>query len=375
MLVKVCLDIQPAIAQRAGVGRYTRELAKKLLCLRGDDDISFFCFDFSNMAWRADIPEILQQVRRFSLVPGRIMQASWRVLKWPPFNQLAGYADVYHFPNFTIPPLRRGRAVVTIHDASFMRHPECAEKANLSHLSKHIRSTVRRADAIITDSTFSADEIVSLLGADPARTHAIPLGVDKAFAPLPSDQTRPVLERLGITRPYLLTVGTIEPRKNIPFLISLFEALSDFDGMLVLAGMPGWNFDPILTRIRQSRRRDSILWLKYVADEDLPSLYSSAIIFLTASLYEGFGLPPLEAMACGTPVVSSSGGALREIAGPAAVIIENYDVDAWIVAIRTLLYDTSRRRVAIEKGLEYSRKFTWAETARLTWQVYRNLAR
>jgi glycosyltransferase involved in cell wall biosynthesis len=265
--------------------------------------------------------------------------------------------------------------VVTIHDVSFLRFPAFAENRNRCYLERTIPATVARADAILTVSQFSADEIVALLGVPPGRVHAVHLGIAPHLRP-PEPETIDRLRRtLGLTRPYLLTVGTLEPRKNIPFLVEVFERLAgDYPGDLVLAGAPGWKVGPLLDRIRRSPVADRIRRLDYVPEGDLPALYAGADLFLCASHYEGFGLPPLEAMACGTPVISSPGGSLREVLGKAAVLLEPEDSGAWCASIRDTLSDGNRRRALAAAGIARAALFTWPETARRTWDVYRKVA-
>jgi glycosyltransferase involved in cell wall biosynthesis len=305
--------------------------------------------------------------------PGRLAQASWKRLRWPPFDRLAGPADVFHFPNFIVPPLREGRAVVTIHDMSFVRFPHFAEARNLAYLEARIRDTARRADAIITDSRFSAAEIGSLLGVEAGRLHPIPLGIAADFR-RPDDETVRLVRRdLDLDRPYLLTVGTIEPRKNLSFLVRVFEALTGFDGELVLAGMPGWSCAPIFERLRRSPSTSNIRYLRYVADAQLPALYAGAEAFVITSHYEGFGFPPLEAMACGTPVVSSAGGSLPEVLGDAARIVDTFDAERWTDALRAVIGGAERDRL-VAAGLRRAAEFTWDATAEQTWAVYEKVA-
>ena len=370
-IMKVCVDIQSAVSQHAGVGRYTHHLVRELARDAGDDELTLFCFDFKDKGTPFDGSGVnLKRVRR---CPGRAAQFAWKTVGWPPFNRFAGNFDLYHFPNFFLPPLTRGKSVVTIHDMSFARFPEFAEAGNLKFLTKHLARTVERADAIITDSRFSADEICELLPVSRDRVFPIHLGISPSFqAPEPAAVSE-VTQRLALDRPYLLTVGTVEPRKNIPFLIDLFEQLKDFDGDLVVAGMPGWHVDPILARMRESSCAGRIRYLDYVADADLPGLYAGARAFVTTSFYEGFGFPPLEAMACGTPVVSSNGGSLAEVVGPAAGVVTAFDVDAWLPVLRRALADDEYRDRVIPQGVEHARQFTWASTAAETWKVYRSL--
>jgi len=370
--VKVCLDIQSAITQRAGVGRYAGTLAQYLA---GDPELSelvLFYFDFHRRGLPFTIDGATQKAVRW--LPGRAASLAWKTLSWPPYQRFAGGADLYHFPNFILPPLAGGKAVVTIHDMSFLRFPEFAENRNRQYLSARIADTAARADAIITDSRFSAAEIVELLKVDNERVFPIHLGIAGAFRRPAAGEIDRALGRLGIEQPYMLTVGTVEPRKNLPFMIDVFEALSaDYAGNLVIAGMKGWKFEPILERIDESPVRDRIRHLDAPDDGCLPALYAGADVFLCTSFYEGFGLPPLESMACGTPVVSSTGGSLPEVLGDAARIVDGFDAEEWAAAVREILGSEGTRQQMLEAGQRRAGAYTWQATAARTVDVYKKV--
>lgn len=368
--MKVCIDIQPAIAQRAGVGRYTRALAERVGEFRGADSVRLFYFDFQRRG--APFPTPGAEQTAVHWCPGRWAQKTWKVLDWPPFDWFAGRADLYHFPNFIIPPLTAGRTVVTIHDASFLRHPEFAERRNLAYLRARIAATVRQADAIITDSEFSARELEELLAADRGRIFTIHLGVgiQAPSAAHVADFRR----RFKLERPYLLTVGTLEPRKNLEFLVGVFERLRAFDGELVIAGMRGWKYEPILRRLQTSSRAAAIRYLEYLPEAELAALYGGAEIFVFPSVYEGFGLPPLEAMRCGVPVLAASAGALPETLGAGARLVPGFDAESWAEEVRRLLADAASRQTLIDSGRRHAANYTWSETARKTWEIYRKAA-
>ncbi|MBP7830545.1 MAG: glycosyltransferase family 4 protein [Kiritimatiellae bacterium] len=369
-MMKVCVDIQAAVAQRAGVGRYAKSLVEHLGPLAGNDELSLFYFDFKGRGDPFPVPNATRKAVRWC--PGRLVQQAWKRLGWPPFDWFAGRAEVYHFPNFIIPPLARGKAVVTIHDLAFKRFPETTERRNLDHLTSQIGKTVARADAIIAVSAFVAREIHELLGVPASRIFAIPSGMAGAWAAPSADSVTAMRREFGLDRPYLLTVGTLEPRKNVAFLVEVFERMK-FDGDLVIAGAPGWKYEPILDRIRRSARAPRLRHLRYVAEKHLAALYAGAELFVFPSLYEGFGFTPLEAMACGVPVLAAATGSLPEVLGVAAEIVPGYDAADWADRADRLLTDTARRAELKERGFLQARRFSWDETARKTWQVYRGL--
>lgn len=370
--MKIAMDIQSAVTQKAGVGRYTRELIEHLTpMITPPDKLSAVYFDFKHEAEPIALPGVKAHAIRWC--PGRLAQFAWNHLHAPPYNWFAGKADLYHFPNFIIPPLQRGKAVVTIHDLAFMRYPQFAEMRNVHFLNKHIHRTASRADAILTVSHFSAKEVCTYLNVPQERVFPIHHGIDPRFKrPEPADM-RQTLAGIGLDRPYFLTVGTVEPRKNIQHLVRVFEALTEFDGDLVIAGGMGWKTGPILECIRNSPRAEQIKCLGFTDDATLPALYAGAEMFLLSSFYEGFGFPPVEAMACGTPVVSSTGGSLEEVLGEAASLLSDFNVDRWVSAIERVREDSQHRQDLIEKGYQKAASYTWEKTAGQTLDVFRQV--
>jgi len=368
--MNVTLDIQSALAQRAGVGRYTRMLAEYLPLTAGSDELSLFYFDFKRRG--CDFaPDGVKQ-KNVSWIPGRFVQGAWKTIGFPPYDWFSGPSDVFHFPNFIRPPLSRGKSVVTIHDAAFLRFPETIEAKNYRYLSAGIKKTVEQSDAIICVSSFTAHELKELLDVTADKLRVIPSGLSPSHKRASMGEIQTMRGRLQLERPYLLSVGTLEPRKNYPFLIDVFEKLN-FDGDLVIAGMKGWKTDGIFERRNRSPKREHIRLLEYVDEKDLAALYSEAEAFVIPSLYEGFGFPPLESMQCGTPVIAASTGSLPEVLGDAARMIDGFDVDAWTHEINHVLSDTETRDSLIAKGYDKSASYTWNQTARLTWDVYRSL--
>ena len=366
------MDIQAALGQRAGVGRYVRELLWHLGAEAGADRLAAFYFDFKRTGLEAFPPGVEMHACRW--LPGRLAQALWKRAGFPPYEWFAGAADLYHFPNFIRPPLGRGKkSVVTIHDVSFLRMPETTEEKNLAWLSAEIRATAEKADAILTDSQFSAREIVELLNVPEEKVFPVWLGLPKFGPPPAPEAIAQARKALGLEKPYLLMVGTIEPRKNIPFLVKIYEALRDFDGDLVLAGGLGWKTGPTLSAISNSPRQGGIKLLKHLSDAQLSALYAGAAAFVFPTRYEGFGFPPLEAMGRGTPVISARNSSLPEVLGEAAEWVDGYDVDAWTAKVHAVLSDSVHAAELRAAGLAQAAKFTWEETARQTWAVYRRI--
>lgn len=370
--MKVCMHIQAAIDQRAGVGRYVHTLVPELAALKGENDLAGFYFDFRRRG--SPFPEGLLSEEAYHLLPGALIQQSWKRLGFPAYTRFAPDADVHHFPNFIIPPLPAGpKAVVNIHDCCFIKCPETMEPKNRSYLRKRMPATLRRADKILTISETMADELREAFDLPHDKVAATLLGPPPSMNTLPEDQVESRIKALGVDGPFLLHVGTLEPRKNHLFLFEVFEALKYFDGKLVLCGMKGWQVEPILEAMQANGKTDRIVHLDYVEDDDLVALYRRAEALIFPSLYEGFGLPPVEAMRQGCPVISSDGGSLAEVVGDGGIVLPLGDADQWATTIEEVLGNPDRRARLIHSGHKKASQFSWRKCAEETWEVYKEL--
>lgn len=283
--------------------------------------------------------------------------------------------DVLFVPAHVVPLFARGPAVVTIHDLGYRYEPEAHPWRSRLYLEWSTRWSVRRAARVIAISETTRDDLRLFYGVPEGKVRVIPHGVDPQFAPQPLEAQRKIRERYGLHAPFVLYLGTIQPRKNLVRLVRAFERLADCrpDLELALGGKRGWLAEPIEQAIASSRHRERIHLLGYIPEEDLPALYSAAAVFTLPSLYEGFGLPVLEAMACGVPVVASNRGALPEIAGP-ALLVDPLDVDALAEGLRQALQPDARWRL-VTAGLEHARRFRWEVAGRATLEVLEEAAR
>ena len=370
-----CLDFQPAVAQGAGIGRYTGALARALVPLLSPEErLRVFYCDFHRRALSPPVPGA--ETRAFRLVPGAVLQKAWTRLGAPAFDRFSGRADVFHFTNFVSRPVRSGRTVLTVHDMSFERFPEFAEARNRAYLHANVARSAEKADVVLADSEFSRAEIEALVPAARGKVRATLLGIAPDFAPASAAEVAAVKAALGLERPFVLTVGTVEPRKNLPFLVDFWERLAPEGVDLVVAGAPGWRCEGILARFAEAERRfpGRFHWVRRVPDGSLAALYSASSLFAVTSFYEGFGLPPLEAMACGTPALSSDGGSLPEVLGGAATVLHGFDADAWAhEALRLLRLEGAGRAELVAKGRARAASFTWESCARATLAAYREV--
>jgi glycosyltransferase involved in cell wall biosynthesis len=286
--------------------------------------------------------------------------------------------SLLHSPDFIPPAFGARRMVITVHDLSFVHFSQCLAPQALRHYAGQIEWAISRADHILADSNQTREDLIQLLSAPPDKVTTVHLAADERFRPLstPADQMS-ALRRYGLSPGYVLFVGTLEPRKNIPTLLAAYRRLLDRNGTrvpLVLVGRRGWSVDDIFETVetlqlgRQVRVIDD-----GVGQESLVELYNGAGVLVLPSFYEGFGLPVLEAMACGTPVVAAHRGSLPEIVGDAGLLINPEDADGLASAIERVLADEGLRSDLIERGYAHASKFTWAETARQTLRVYRRV--
>jgi glycosyltransferase involved in cell wall biosynthesis len=366
------MHIQAAINQRAGVGRYIHTLVPELAAAKGEDEFSGFYFDFRRNG--SPFPKGLITEHAHRMIPGALVQQAWKRLGIPAYTRFAPEADVYHFPNFIIPPLPKGpKAVVNIHDCCFLSCPETMEPKNRAYLERRMPHTIKRADKILTISETMAKEIREAFQLPEDKVVATLLGPPPALAELPEADVQKHIQALNIDGPFLLHVGTLEPRKNHQFLFKVFERLNEFDGTLVLCGMQGWQVEPIMQAMQNSTHADRIRHLDYVTDKDLTALYRRAEALIFPSIYEGFGLPPIEAMRQGCPVITSDGGSLPEVVGNAGIVLPLLDPEEWAATIEQLLGNPDRRAKLINAGHNRAARFSWKKCAEETWDVYRSL--
>ncbi len=282
--------------------------------------------------------------------------------------------DVLHYPASTgclFPPRPM---VQTVHDLCFIRHPEWFPASKIIYYRLFIGPTARKADLVLADSQSTAADIRALLLIPGHRIRVIPLGVGAEFYPRPEEERRAAREKYGLHEPFFLFVGTLEPRKNLVRLIQAWDKAYD-SGLphLVIAGRQGWKADPIFAAIRQIRNTDALHLPGFVPEEDLPALLSAAQAFLWPSLMEGFGLPPLEAMACGTPVLTSNVSSIPEVTGHAAMLVDPTSQDQLSQAMVALAHDHRLCSALAETGQRQAALFSWDKTAQLTAAAYREL--
>ncbi len=361
--MRIGIDFTSAARERAGIGRYARELVRALA--RRDSPHTFVLFiprdalaDLVRWEWP----------RHFALVRAplteRALAALWHRVRLPlPVEAFIGRTDVFYSPDFLLPPTLARRTLVTVHDLSYVRVPECFPEVLKRYLNQSVPRAVRRADLVLADAESTRRDIVEVYAASPEKVRVLYSGVDPRFAPaIPAEEQQRVRTRLGLVRPYLLSVSTIQPRKNYARLIEAFARLKT-ECDLVIAGGKGWMYDEVYDAVDRLGLKERVRFAGFVSDEDLPALYAGATLFVYPSLYEGFGLPVAEAMACGVPVVSSDASSLPEVAGDAALYFDPRSVEAMAAALERALGDAEWREGARVRGRARIKPFTWDRAA------------
>jgi glycosyltransferase involved in cell wall biosynthesis len=305
----------------------------------------------------------------------RALTILWHRLRLPiPVEWFTGPVDIFHSTDFVLPPVRGARAILTVHDLTFMRLPQCAEAGLRAYLNKVVPRSIERADLVLADSQSTKNDLIELLGVSPHRIEVVYAGVERRFRPMEGEiALQRVKKRYGLDFPFILSLGTLEPRKNFSGLVEAYALMKNKELKLVIVGGKGWLYDEIFARVEELGLSGQVIFPGFVADEDLPALYNLAELFVFPSLYEGFGLPPLEAMACGTPVVTSDRPSLPEVVGEAGLMVEATDSQELAEAMERVLMDENLRREMREKGLKQAVKFTWEAAAGKLLDVYRRL--
>lgn len=280
-------------------------------------------------------------------------------------------ADLVHAPVFVGPLIAPCPMVITIHDLSFIRFPQLFPSVNRLYLRIMTQLSARRARRLIAVSEHAASESVCLLDVPRDRIDVVYHGVDPRFRPLPPDQVAAFRDQHSLPERFVLFVGTLEPRKNLVRLVEAFARVRDGQTKLVLVGGKGWLYDDLFAQVESLGLNEEVIFAGYVRSEELPLWYNAASALAYPSLYEGFGLPVLEAQACGTPVLTSNVSSLPEAGGEAALLVPPRDVAAIAEALNRLLMEAALRDELRERGLAHAEAFSWPSTARETVRVYR----
>lgn len=364
--VRIAIHYTPALTQTAGIGRYTRGLVAALARLPAPGDMQFRLFVMGRPPEARSWPEHFT----WHTVPisELTMIRLWHRLRFPlPVEWLTGPIDLYHSPDYVLPPLRRAAGVVTVHDLSFLRVPACADPRLRAFLAAEVPKTVARAAHVLADSESTRCDVIELLDVPPEKVSVVPAGISPEFHRVEDEvKLTAVRIRYGLPQRFILSVGKLEPRKNFVRLIQAYALLRRRwapPHHLVIVGERGWLYQDIL---REPDRQGVAGWVHFpgfVADEDLPAVYSLADAFAFPSLYEGFGIPPLEALACGVPTVVADNSSLPEVVGEAALRVPAEDVMALAEALDRLLRDQPWRERARSAGPAQAGQFTWEAAA------------
>lgn len=362
--MRVLFDTSPACFYPGGIRVYTRQLASMQAV-----------FDYWGIS-------LLPSTLPTYLLPDgtRGLSHKLRVIAWDfyymqavlPARARTGNVDLLHAPGFRFPLRASVPVVVTIYDVIPLLFPDLFRQRDVMILSLYLRLISRRACLVLTISQQSKRDISARLGVPEHQIKVTYLAASKTFTPIDQERVRATLERLGVASPYLLCVGTIEPRKNILRVLEAFSRLraSGVPHHLVLVGEAGPLAKPILLAARQRSVNEQLLFTGFVNDEDLAALYSGATAFVYPSLYEGFGLPPLEAMSCGCPVITSNTSSLPEVVGAAGLQVNPYDVPALTAAMERLITDHALADELRHRGLERARQFSWQRCIEQTASAY-----
>jgi glycosyltransferase involved in cell wall biosynthesis len=384
-MLKIAIDATPILPKPSGIGLYVANLVKALGELRSQESFELnLIYQPGLKNWlkgNLSFPGYLQDyssqsdsnLRSFP-IPVRLSNLfiQFPKLFLPRFEQAFGAPDVVHGTNYTMFPLRQSQKVMTIYDLTFVRYPEYAN-STVKAYAERVQRCLKWTDLVLTISESSKQDIVQFLGVKPEKVMVTPLASRYSSNTLIESYES---VQYDFSKPYILFVSTIEPRKNIINLISAFDELKQkhhLDHQLVLIGQKGWLYEEIFARIARSPYRESIHHLSYLSDQRVALFYSKADVFVYPSYYEGFGLPVLEAMTLGAPVVAANASSLPEVAGDAAILINSGDVTEIAEAILQVVTDTQLRDRLIQKGKERSQQYSWENTAKATLNAYKLL--
>lgn len=354
--MKIAIDVETTKVDKVGHGIYVWQLVKHIERQTKHELLSLY-------------PSREKQSRLGLRTPQRFL---WDQFIFP-FHAWRAKVDLIHQTAFSVPIFFPGKRVVTVHDLIPIYFGKDISFISRLFLGKWVPFTFRFADHLIAISEATKNDLVATLNIPEEKITVIPEAADDTYKPVTDRRKRQeVKKKYGISGRYLLHIGTINPRKNLEFLVRVFAKLSqDFpDLQLVITGKKGWYFEGLFRLVDELKLQDKVIFTGYIEEEDKPALLSAASVYTFPSVYEGFGLPALEAMACGTPVVASNTSSIPEVTGKAAILVGPHDEGGWIEAIRRILTDGKLAARMSKEGLLQAKKFSWEKAAEETLKVY-----
>ena len=366
---------------RSGIEEYTINLLSNMISLNNNIEYKLFYNGYKKIKLEYDLLKLPNvQLKEFK-IPNRLLDTSFQFLNYPKIDKMLEKIDVFFSPHiFSSSVSKKCKTITTFHDLSFESYPEFYSTGkNYWHFSMNPKKQARKADKIIAVSRSTKDDLVKIYGIEPEKIKVIYSGIrlESGISNLESEVLK-VKKRYNLPEKYILYLGTLEPRKNIIGLIKAFEILNKCsinppnpllqrgNLKLVIAGSKGWLYEDIFKAVKNSPVKDDIIFTGFIDDKDKPVLYSLADLFVYPSFYEGFGFPPLEAMAAGTPVITSNFSSLPEAVGDAAIMINPYNLDELAKAMEIVLSDEKLRNILIERGYERVKNFSWEKCAKET---------
>lgn len=374
--MRIAIDLTALMPRATGVDRYLTELVRHLAKIDRENRYTVFVNAGDRRLFDGEFGSNMSvQTRCLRSRPVRLLFQQCVI----PLASTAARYDVIHSPSFLMPLWRgRSRHLLSVHDMTFFSMPALHARLRRSEVFRRgIALSIRRAHLVNVPSEATRRDLLRWIpGVAPEKVRVTPYGVQPRFSPAPRGEIDKHVARLGLPQPYILHVGTIEPRKNLITLLESYRRLvrnGQTGAHLVLAGAVGWEWEEIRRQAESPELRGRVHLAGYVADEELPWLYRGASMFVYASLYEGFGFPPLEAMACGVPVIASCGSSLEENLRGAADLVPPRDSEALAAAMRRLEGDCERHQRLATLGMERAAAFRWEQTARRVLECYREL--
>lgn len=373
---RIGIDVTSALTQGGGIGRYTRELMRAVADLDSHSQYQLFSARVPRTLPVADpLPRQDNITHRPAPLTEQWLYRLWYRARLPlPVQWVTGPLALFHSPDFVLPPVAGGiPTLLTVHDLSFVHFPETFPQPLVNYLNRVVPWSVARATHVLADSEATRDDLLHVWGVSPTKVSVLYSGVSTAFRPVKDvGEITAVRRRYRLDdQPFFLAVGTLQPRKNYEMLIRAFGQIADrVPHALAIAGGKGWMEEGMLAEVARLGLEQRVRFLGFVADADLPTLYSAADLMAMPSLYEGFGLPILEAMACGTPAIISNASSLPEVGGNAALQLSPVDTEAWAAGLLALLNDREQRRQMSAAGIRHAGRFSWQEAAVRLIDIY-----